>query len=96
MHSIVLGTGMRLEIMVIITLHTQYCLHTQYGIQIGILTTGLLSTSPTGITEDVDIWTPEREFGITWIIDDTHGYIEQFRIFVVGAIPVGTSLITDL
>ena len=50
MYRIVFGTGVSLEIAVVITLHTQHGLHTKYRIQIRILTAGLLATTPTRIT----------------------------------------------
>ena len=99
-YGIVLGTGMRLVIGLPIQrdrfLHTQDGLYTQHGIQIGILTTGLLTASPTWITEDVDIRTPEGQFRITRIVRHTLRYVEQLRIIMVGTVPVGTSLIADL
>ena len=93
MHGVVLRTSVRLHIFVVIALHSKNRLHTEHGIQIGILTAGLLTTSPTRIAEDVHIGTPERELGVAWIIALTHAHIEDV---VVAAVPVGASLIRDL
>ena len=95
-YGIVLGTGVGLEIAVVVALHTQNGLHTQHSIHIGVLTAGLLSTSPAWVTEDVDIRTPERQLRIARIVGHTLWHIEQLRIVVVGAVPVGTGLIAHL
>ena len=89
-YGIVLGTGMGLEITAIVALHAEDGLHTQYCIHIGILATGLLTATPTGIAEDVHIGTPEGEFGVAGVVDDTLGYVEDV---VVGTVPVGTGLV---
>ena len=92
-HGIVLGTGMRLDVLVVVSLHTQYGLHAQYGIHVGIFTTGLLSASPTGVTEDVHVGTPESQFGITRIVGLAHAHMLHA---VVRAVPVGACLVTYL
>ena len=92
-YSIVLGTSVGLEILVVITLHTENGLHTQNGIQIRVFTTSFLTTSPTGVTEDVHVWTPESQFRVARIVSDTHWHIEEFRVIVVGTVPVGTCLV---
>ena len=96
MNGIVLGTGMGLDILVVIALHAKYGLNTQNGIHIGVLTTGLLTASPTGVTEDVDVGAPEAKLGVTRIIGSTLRNIKQLRVIVIGTVPVGTSLITYL
>ena len=93
MHGIVLGTGMRLDVFVIIALHTQYGLHAQYGIHVGIFTAGLLSASPARITEDIHVGTPESQFGITRIVGLAHAHMLHA---VVRAVPVGACLVTYL
>ena len=76
MYGIVLGTSVGLEVFVVVTLHTQYGLYAQNGIQIRILTTSLLATPPTWITEDVDIRTPESQLRISWIVNHPHRNIK--------------------
>ena len=95
-HGIVLGTGVGLEIAAVIALHTQNGLHTQHGIQIGILTAGFLTTTPTRITEDVHVRAPESQLRIAGIVRHTHGHIEQLRIVVIRTVPIGTGLIAHL
>ena len=92
-HGIVLGTGMRLDVFVVIALHAQYGLHAQHGIHVGIFTTGLLSASPTGVTEDIHVGTPESQFGITRIVGLAHAHMLHA---VVRAVPVGACLVTNL
>ena len=96
MYCIVFGTGMRLKVAVVISLHTQYGLYTQHRIHIGILATGFLTTSPAWVAEDVDIWTPERQLRITRIVGHTLWHVEQLRVVVVSAVPVGTGLVAHL
>ena len=91
-HGIVLGAGMGLEVVVVIALHAQHGLHAQYGVQIGVFAAGLLTASPSGVTEDVDIGAPEGEFGIAWVIGDAHRHVEHV---VVGTVPVGAGLVGD-
>ena len=95
-YGIVLGTGVGLEILGVVALHAQDSLDTEDGIQIGVLATRLLTASPTWITEDIDIRTPKGQFWIARIIGDTLGDVKQFRVVVVGTIPVGTGLVADL
>ena len=95
-YGIVFGTSVSLKVLIVVALHAQYGLHTQHGIHIGVLATSFLTTSPTRITEDIHIRTPESKFRIARVVNYTHGHVEQFRIVVVGAIPVGTSLIAHL
>ena len=95
-YSIVLGTGMGLEVLIVIALHTQNSLNAQDGIHIGVFTAGLLTTSPTRVTEDIDIRTPERQLGVARIVSGTHSHIEKLRVIVVGTVPVGTSLVAHL
>ena len=92
-HGIVLGTSVGLEVLIVVALHTLYRSHTEHGIHIGILTTGLLTASPTGITEDVHIRAPEGELGIAGIVGHAHGHVEDV---VVRAVPVGTGLVRHL
>ena len=80
MHGIVLGTGVGLVILVIVALHAQNGLYAQDGIQVGVFTTGLLTTSPTRVAEDVDIGTPEGQLGVAGIVDDTHRNIEDIMV----------------
>ena len=100
MYGIMLGTGMRLIIGLAVQrdrlLHTQHGLYTQHRIQVRILTTCLLTTTPTRIAEDIDVRTPERQFRIAWIVGHAHRYIEQLWVVVVSTVPVGTSLIRNL
>ena len=95
-HSIVLGTSMGLEVVRVVTLHTEYGLHTKNGIQVGVLTTSLLTTSPTRVAEDVDIRAPERQLRVAGIISYTHRNIKQLRIIVVSTVPVSTCLVAHL
>ena len=80
MYGIVLGTRMCLEINVIIALHTENGLNAQYRIQIWVFTTRFLSSAPTRVTEDIDVRTPERQFGIAWIIRNAHRDIENIMV----------------
>ena len=96
MHRIVFGTGVSLEIAVVIALHTQHGLHPKYCIQVRVLTAGLLPTTPTRITEDVHIGTPEGQLRIARIIRYTHRHIEQLRVLVIRTVPVGPGLVRHL
>ncbi len=60
-NGVVLGAGMCLVILGVVTLHTFYKSGTHLTCQIRVLTAGLLTASPTRITEDVDVGAPERE-----------------------------------
>ena len=96
MHSVVLRTGVGLEVVLVVALHTQYGLHAQHSIHIGILATGLLTTTPTGISEDIHIRTPERQLRIARIVDRTLRHVKQRRILMVRTVPVGTRLVAHL
>ena len=93
MNGVVLGTGVGFEILVVVALHAENGLYAQYSVHVGILTASLLTASPTGITEDINVRAPKGKLGITRVIDDTHGHIEELCVVVVGAVPVGASLI---
>ena len=95
-YGIVLGTGMGLEILVVVALHTQYGLYSQHSIQIRILATCLLSTSPTRVTEDIDVRTPEGQLRIAWVVGHTLWHVEQLGVVVVSTVPVGTGLVRYL
>ena len=95
-HGIVLGTGVGLEILVVVTLHAQNSLHTKHGIQIGVLTAGLLTSTPTRVTEDVHVRAPEGQLRIARIIGHAHGHVKQLRIVVIRTVPVGTGLVRHL
>ena len=71
-------------------LHAEDGLDAEDGIHVGVFATGLLAASPAGVAEDVDVRTPETEFGIAGVIDHAHGHIEDV---VVGTVPVGTGLV---
>ncbi len=92
-HGIVLGAGMSLIILVVVTLHAFDCCYAQNGVHIRVFATGLLSPTPARIAEDVDIRAPERELRIAGIVNGTHVHM---LYAVVGAVPVGTSLVADL
>ena len=92
MNSIVLCTGMSLEVFVIITLHTENCLNTKNSIHIWVLTTGLLTTSPTRVTEDIHVRTPESKLWIARIVCHAHRNIEHV---MVRTVPVCTSLVRN-
>ena len=92
-YSIVLGTSVGFEVFVVVALHAKNGLHAKHSIKIGVLTTCLLTTSPTWIAEDVYVRAPEGELWISRIVNHTHWHVEQLWIVVVSAIPVGTSLI---
>ena len=99
-HCIVLGTGVCLIIGLSVQcdwfLHTQHRLHTQHGIQIGVFATSLLTTTPTRITEDVNIRTPERQLRIARIVGDALRHIKQLWVVMIRTVPVGTGLVRDL
>ena len=95
-HSIVLGTSVGFKVFVVVALHTKNGLHTKHGVQIGVLTACFLTASPAWVTEDVDVWTPEGEFWVAWIVNHSHWHVKQFGIVVVSAIPVGARLIRHL
>ena len=62
MYGIVLGTGPEFAILGILRpLQSTYHLGAHYTCQVGIFTVSLLSTSPTRVTEDVDIRSPYRQ-----------------------------------
>ena len=90
MYGIVLGACMCLEIFVIVTLHTQYGLYTQYGIQVGVFSASFLTASPTGITEDVYVRTPESQLRIARVINNSHGYVEYI---MVRTVPIGSCFV---
>ena len=92
-YGVVLSAGMGFVILAVVALHAEDGLYAQYSIHVGILTASLLTTSPTGIAEDVDVRAPKGEFRIARVIDDTHGYIEQLSVVVVCAVPVGAGLV---
>ena len=94
-YSIVLGTSVGLEVLVVVALHTQNSLHTQNGVQVRVFATSFLTTSPTRIAEDVHVRTPERQLWVAWIVSHTHWHIEQLWIVVVGTVPVGTCLVRN-
>ena len=96
MHGVVLGTGMGLEILAVIALHTENGLHAKYGVQVGVFTTSLLSASPSWVAEDIHIRTPESQFWIARIVGDTHRHVEQLGVIVVSSVPIGTRFIRDL
>ena len=95
-YGIVFGTGVGLKVLIVVALHAQHGLYTQYGIQIGVLAAGFLSTSPTWIAEDVNVRAPECKLRVTRIVGYTHGYVKQLRIIVVGTVPVGTGFVGHL
>ena len=95
-YGIVLGTGVGLEILVVVALHAQDGLHAQYGIHVGVLTAGLLTTSPARVAENVNVRTPERQLRIARIVGHALWHVEQLGVVVVGAVPVGTGLVADL
>ena len=95
-YGIVLGTGVGFKVLIVVALHAQHGLNTQYGIQIGVLAAGFLSASPARVTEDVDVRTPEGKLWVTRIIGNAHGHIKQLRIVVVGTVPVGTGFVGHL
>ena len=60
--GIVLGAGPEFTVFRLFrTLQTAYHLHTHLGGQVRILTIGLLTASPTRVTEDIDVRCPDRE-----------------------------------
>ena len=71
-YCIMLCTSVCLEVSVVVALHSEYVLYSEDCIEIWIFTVGLLSASPSRVTEDVHVRTPECELRIAWIIDDTH------------------------
>ena len=89
-YGIVLGTGVCLEILIVVALHTENGLYTENSIQVRILTTGLLTTAPSRITEDIHVRTPEGELGVARVVGGTHLHVEHI---MVGTVPVGTCLI---
>ena len=92
MYGIVLSTCVGLVVLLVVTLHTEYSLHTKYCIQIWVLTASLLTTSPTWVTEDVYVWTPIGQFWVAWYMVGSHCYIEDRS----RAVPVGTGFIRYL
>ena len=61
-YGIVLGTGPELAVFGILrSLQALDHLNAHDTCQVGILAVGLLTASPTGVTEDVDIRCPDRE-----------------------------------
>ena len=92
-YGVVLGTGVGLEVALVIALHAEHGLYAEHGIHIGVFAASLLASSPAGVTEDVHVRTPEGEFGVAWVVDDAHGHIKQFGVVVVGAVPVGAGFV---
>ena len=89
-YGIMLCACVGLEITVVITLHSQYCLNSQYGVEVRVFSASFLTTSPAWVTEDVHIRTPECKLRITRVIDHSHRYIEDV---VIGTVPVGAGLV---
>ena len=58
-NGIMLGAGVGLVIIRIVTLHAPHCLNSEHAGQIRVLTVGLLSPSPSRVTEYVYVRTPE-------------------------------------
>ena len=89
-YRIMLCTSVCLEVFVVVALHSEYVLYSEDCIEIWIFTVGLLSTSPSRVTEDVHVRTPEGKFGVTRVVDHTHRYIEHsFRTVPVCTCFVG-------
>ena len=84
MHRVVLGGGDHFEILGIITLHGFDELDAHAAGQIGIFAIGFLTTAPTWIAEDVDIWRPESQ-----------SLIALAQAAVEKLVMLGTRLITD-
>ena len=78
MHGIVLGAGIKLRILrllsvdecrsavVVVALQSAYHGQTHACGEVGVFAVGLLATSPTWITEDVDVRCPERQSAIAF------------------------------
>ena len=100
MNCVMLGAGMRfVEHLVACScntgglLHAQHGLYAKHSIQKGVLAARLLSASPTWVTEDVHVRTPERQFRIARIVHLAHTHMLHA---VVGAVPVGACFVADL
>ena len=84
MNCIVLGTSPELAVFRILrSLQSAHHGTSHSGGQVRILTIGFLSTTPSRITEDIDVWSPDRESMET-------GYISPL---LLQFIPFGTHLI---
>ena len=60
-HGKMLGTGHGLQVMRVVALQTVHHGHAHLACQVGVLTVGLLSASPTRVAEDVDVGGPVGE-----------------------------------
>ena len=76
-NCIVLCTCVGLEILVIVTLHTEYVLYTENCIHERILSVSLLTTAPSWVTEDVHVRTPECKLRVAWVVDYAHRNVED-------------------
>ena len=79
-YGIMLCAGVGLEVAVVIALHSQYSLNSEYCIEVWVLSTGLLATAPAWISEDIYIRTPECKFGISGVVYHSHWYVEYIVV----------------
>ena len=93
MHGVVFRASVSLEVVLVVALHTQHGLNAQNACQIRVLAASLLTASPARVTEDVHIGAPECQFGVARVVGHAHRHVEQRRIAVVGAVPVGAGLV---
>ena len=64
MHCIMLGAGYRFQIMRILSLQAAYNCRAHLGGKIRVFSIRFLSASPTGIAEDIDVWSPVSQSAI--------------------------------
>ena len=89
MYRIVLYTGVRFEIILVIALHPFYRCCAHHTGKIRVFTARLLATTPPRVTEYINIRTPEGE---TLMPNTTRGLcLSEF--VMVGCIPYGTCFV---
>ena len=74
-YGIMLCACVSLEVLVVVTLHTEYILYSENCVHVRVLTVSLLTASPSWVTEDVHVRTPECELRIARVIDHAHRHI---------------------
>ena len=76
-HGKMLGTGHGLQVMRVVALQTVHHGHAHLACQVGVLTVGLLSASPTRVAEDVDVGCPIGEAIVLGHIALPEAFVEE-------------------
>ena len=88
-HGIVLGAGMQLVIFLVGALHGLDGLGAHHGVEVRVLAGSLLSASPSGVAEYVDVRAPEGKA----LMPDVAVGLGDAEDMVVGGVPDGAGLV---